>query len=208
MKYAPVREGPANYPMQAIFHDTAPANSSPWVRPGKYTAKLTAGSKTYSERFDVKMDPRVHTSEADLVQQFSVSKQLYDDVLEASKSLEQIRAIRKQVEQLRASAAKDAIDAFDKKLSDIEGAGGGRGVRFGATGGPDTLSSVRGSLSMLMATVQGADVAPTTQLVRAAADRRQALAGLLEKWRALKEADLISLNAQLKQANLPEITMQ
>ena len=208
MKYAPVREGLANYSMQAIFHDTAPSNSSPWVLPGAYTVKLTAEGKIYTEHFTVKMDPRVRTSQADLAQQFTVSKQLYDDVLEASKSIEQIRAVRKQLEQLRQSAAKDAIEGFDKKVSAIEGAGGGRGMRFAAPGGPDTLSSVRGSLSMLMAMVQGADVAPTTQLVAAATDRRKALAGLLEKWRALKDHDLASLNAQLRQGSLPQISVQ
>ena len=211
MHYAPIREGRPNYPMQAVYHDTAPANQAPWVMPGSYTAKLTVGGQAYTQPFAVKMDPRVRTSLADLTQQFKLSKQLYDDVAEESQSLDQIRALQRQIEQVRERAGngsvKDAIEAFNKRVTAIEGGAGGRGMRFAAPGGPDTLASVRGALSMLLGVMQGADVAPTTQAVAAANDRRQALATLLDRWRALKDHDLVSLNAQLKQAGLQEITV-
>ena len=209
MHYQPVREGRPNYGMQAVVHDTAPANEAPWVLPGRYTVKLTANGQSYEQPLIVKMDPRVKTSAADLTQQFAASKQIYDSILGASKPLEQIRALRKQVEQLKehAGAAADALEAFDKKLAAL--AGGARGAgRFTPPGGPDTLASVQAALSGLLRLLQGADVAPTTQAVAAAADRRKALASLLDKWRALRDHDLASLNAQLKQASLGEMTLQ
>jgi hypothetical protein len=52
---------------------------------------------------------------------------------------------------------------------------------------------------------QSADVAPTAQVAAAAADRRKALAALMERWSTLKAQDLPALNGQLKQANLPEV---
>ena len=130
--YQPVREGRPNYPMQAIYHDTAPATDAPWVMPGNYTVKLTANGKSYTEPLMVKMDPRVRTPAAELARQFTLSKQLYDDVLEASKSLEKIRALRKQLQQVRERAGQgataDAIEAFDKKAAAIEGAVVGEGA--------------------------------------------------------------------------------
>jgi photosystem II stability/assembly factor-like uncharacterized protein len=208
MHYAPVREGRPNYPMQAIEHDTAPATDAPWVMPGNYTVKLTANGQSYSQPLVVKMDPRVHTSAVDLKQQFTLSKQLYDDVAEVAQSLDQIRALRKQVQQLHEragqGAAADALYAFDKKAAALEGAGRGAG-RFAPAGGPDTLASVQAALTGLLRLLQGADAAPTSQAASAAEDRRKAKTELMARWRALREQDLRTLNAQLRQAGLTEV---
>ena len=151
----------------------------------------------------VKMDPRVKTPVSDLTQQFTLSKQLYDDILEASKCLEQARALRKQIEQLRSAdkgAMADALDAFDKKVTALAGgAGGGRGGggRFAPSGGPDTLASLQGALSGLLRIIQGADLAPTPQVMAAADDRRKAMAALMERWRSLKQ-DAAKISPELK----------
>jgi hypothetical protein len=187
MRYTPVREGRGNYGMQAIYHDTPASNEAPWVNPGTYTAKLTVNGKSYTQPLTVKMDPRVKTSSADLTQQFTLSKQLYDDILVASKCIEEAAALRKKIDS---GAKTDASDALDKKIAAIAGGGGGGrggGGRFAPGGGPDTLASVQGALSNLLRLAQGADVAPTPQVVAAAEDRRKALASLLERWRALKQ---------------------
>jgi photosystem II stability/assembly factor-like uncharacterized protein len=214
MHYAPLPEERPEYPMQAIYHDTPPAPSSPWAMPGNYTVKLTVSGRSYTEPLVVKMDPRVHTPHADLLQQFTVSKQLYDDVAVGSKVLAQMRALREKLRQLRDQAGQgataDAISGFDQKLLALQGAGGGGrgGGGRGTAAGPDTVTSVNGSLMVLMRLIQGADVAPTTQAVAAAADRRKAMAGLLQRWAAIKAQDLANLNMQLKAANLPSATIE
>jgi photosystem II stability/assembly factor-like uncharacterized protein len=214
MHYAPLPEARPEYPMQAIFHDTPIAPSSPWAMPGNYTMKLTVNGHSYTESLALKMDPRVHTSPADLLQQFTVSKQLYDDLTASSKALEQIRALREKLRQLRdragQSAATDSVLVFDQKLLALEGAGaGGRGGGGrGAAPGPDTIISVNGSLGMLMRMIQGADVAPTTPALAAATDRRRAMASLLQRWAAMKTQDLGNLNTQLKQAGQSEVKVE
>ena len=47
MHYTPLNV-PAAYPIAAIYNNTAPAETSPWVMPGKYIAKLTVDG---AERF-------------------------------------------------------------------------------------------------------------------------------------------------------------
>jgi photosystem II stability/assembly factor-like uncharacterized protein len=213
MHYAPLPEELPEYPMQAIYQDTPLAPSSPWAMPGSYTVKLTVNGHSYTEPLAVKMDPRVHTSQADLLQQLTVSKQLYDDMVTGSKVLEQMRALREKLRQLRERAGQgttaDAIAAFDQKVVALEGTGGGGRVSGGrgAASGPDTITSVNGSLGVLMRLIQGADVAPTTQAVAAAADRRKAMASLLQRWAAMKSQDLANLNIQLKHAGLAEVTV-
>jgi hypothetical protein len=213
MRYAPLPEERPEYPMQAIYRNTPLSPNSPWAMPGSYTVKLTVNGHSYAEALAVKMDPRVHTSQADLLQQFTVSKQLYDDQAVASKALEQIRVLREKLRQSRDRAGQgtvaDAVAAFDQKVIALQGAGGGgRGGGRGAVSGPDTIASVNGSLGTLMRLIQGADVAPTTQALAAAADRRKAVAGLLQRWSAIKAQDLPTLNSQLKQAGLLEITVE
>jgi hypothetical protein len=214
MHYAPLPAERPDYPMQAIYHDTPPAPSSPWVMPGNFTAKLTVNGKSYTESLAVKMDPRVRSTQADLLQQYTLSKQLYDDMATASKGLEQVRALREKLRQLRQSAsqggAADAITAFDQKLAALEGAGGGGrgGGGRGAATGPDTIATVNGSLGVLMRLIQEADVAPTTQAIAASADRRKAMASLLQRWATMKSQDLVTLNTQLKQAGLSELKVE
>ena len=165
--------------------------------PGQFTLRLRVNGKSYQQPLTVKMDPRVRIPLADLTQQFGLSKQLYDDILTAGKCLEEARSVRKQIEERKANAGStaDALDAFDKKVTALAGGagGGGRG-RFAPAGGPDTIASVQGALSGLLRVVQGADLAPTPQVVTAAADRRKAFAALMDQWRSLKqEADGLGL---------------
>ena len=210
----PLAGGRSGYGMQAIVHDTPPSITSIWVMPGRYTVKLTAGGKSYTQSLTVKMDPRVRTPLAGLQQQFTLSKQMYDDIVKTSKALEQIRAMRAQLGPLREKAGPgttaDAMAAFDQKLVAVGGAtGGGRGGGRGAVAaGPDTLASVSSSLTQLMRLLESADVAPATQAVAAAADRRAALAKLVERWNALQSRDLADLNSRLQQANLPAVAAE
>ncbi len=210
--------GRANYPMQAIAHDTAPSITSIWAAPGAYTVKLTVNGHEYKQPFVVKMDPRVKTPLAGLQLQSSLSKQLYDDAIKAQMTLEEVRAIRGQLQQAKGKAqgaVADAITAFDTKAAAIEGGGGGGGFGRGGGGGgggrgaapagPPTLSNAAAPLTTLMRTLQEADVTPSPQVVAAAAERRKALADLLGLWSALKTTDLTALNAQLKQAGIAEV---
>jgi hypothetical protein len=115
------------------------------------------------------MDPRVKTPPLGLQQQFTLSKALYDDIGKAQKAMAEIRS----------SGVAGA--------SELAGsAGGGRGGRGAAPAGPDTLASVSATLNALMATLQGSDVTPPSQVVAAVTERRAAMAKLLARWSALK----------------------
>jgi photosystem II stability/assembly factor-like uncharacterized protein len=151
------------YGMQAIIHDTPASITSIWAAPGQYVVKLTANGKTYQQPLRVKMDPRVTTPVLGLQQQFTLSKALYDDVIKSRKALEDVRAVRAQLGQVRGraqGAVADAITAFDAKAVAIEGAGGGGrggggGGRGGAPAGPLTLSNAAGNLTSLMSPLPG-----------------------------------------------------
>lgn len=76
MHYQPLNI-PPSYPISAVYRNTDPVPTSPWVMPGTYQARLTIDGKTYTKTFTIKMDPRVTTSLQDLQTQFDLSWQCY-----------------------------------------------------------------------------------------------------------------------------------
>src|SRR6185503_12070504 len=144
--YAPVPGEPPQYPIAAVYRNTAPAPTSPWVMPGKYIVVLTVGGKSYEQPLTVMMDPRVKTSNADLLQQFKLSKQLYDEWIKLDSISRTLRRVQEQTGELvsRAPAGdlKVHIIALAEKLQSFStptppGGGAGAGQRL-------TLASARG----------------------------------------------------------------
>jgi len=173
-----VAGGRGGLPIAAVPYDTVPVPTAPWAAPGQYTVRLTVGGKRYTQPLTLKMDPRVKTPPLGLSQQFTLSKQLYDGILDVQKALEDIRTVR----------VKASGTPLDEQLAALAGQGGGGfgGGRGGAPVGPETLNGIAGGLNQLMGLLQGADVAPTTQLTAAVSERRAALAKLMARWNALR----------------------
>src|SRR5207249_9700655 len=99
--YAPVPGVQPQYPISAVYMNTAPAATSPWAMPGKYTVVLNANGKSYSQPLLLQMDPRVKTSMRDLAEQLKLSKQLYDQWIALSSITESARQLRGQLTESR-----------------------------------------------------------------------------------------------------------
>jgi len=105
MHYTPLNVPPA-YPISAIYMNTAPGATSPWVMPGIYTARLTADGKTSTQTFEIKMDPRVKTNRKNLQLQHDLSLACYNNILKCKTALNNM-------------ADKNSVSA--KELSKFEG---------------------------------------------------------------------------------------
>jgi photosystem II stability/assembly factor-like uncharacterized protein len=201
---------------EAVPHDTPAVSSSPFVMPGAYTVRLTAGATQQTETFKVVMDPRVKTSMADLQSQFNISKEAYDGAMKATEALHEITVLR---EQLAAGPATPpvagAADALEAKLDAIAGGGGGRGGRGGGGGGrgggsgagSPNLTTLRLQLARVEHTFQAADQKPTTAQVESYQGIVKPLNDLLDQWTKLKATDIKAMNEILKQANLPQLSL-
>ncbi len=180
----PITGGRGGLPIAAVPYDTVPLPTAPWAPPGQYTVKLTVDGKSYTQPLTLKMDPRVKTLPLGLAQQFTLSKQLYDGVIDAQNAIKDLRALRNRLEQLPAPPGTPPSGTTAARFDALEGqAGGGRGA---AAAGSPTLNSIVGEMSQLIGLLQGADVAPTTQLVAAVSQRRAELAQLMARWAALR----------------------
>jgi photosystem II stability/assembly factor-like uncharacterized protein len=206
MHYAPPVVDRYEYPIAAIYGDTARHPLGPWVMPGDYTVKLTAGGQIYSQPLKVVMDPRVKTSQAGLAEQFALSMQVYEGVQQTRAAIEQVRKLRGFLTTLRKRGAQDqmsdAIQGFNQQAAAIEGSGGGPRGGGGGGGGEMNLTRLNGTLTALLGLLQEADAPPTTQAVAAIQQTKPILARVLARWNEFKSKDVKAFNEQLRKANL------
>ena len=179
--------------------------------PGKYTVKFTAAGATLSAPLEIKMDPRVKTSLADLQRQFALASKLAASVGEFSTATQRAEDLRKQIAARSKEAEgnaelKTALDELEKKTSGVTGTAGGGGFGgFGLTAPddkPKTLRQVSAALGGLLGVVESADAAPTSDTSKASAAWDEAGKATMARWSALQTTDASRVNALLEKAHL------
>ena len=210
LHYAPVPNLQPQYPIAAVYRNTSPEPTAPWAMPGKYTVVLTVGGESYRQPLTLLMDPRVKTSDADLAQQFKLSKQLYDEWLALNSISESVRIIRGQIAELRPRVAagdlKSHLDALAEKLQTLAGTGGG-GPGSGAAAARATVATTTGRLRTLFNLLENVDLAPTPQAAAAVPDIVRDSHSLQEVWREIKSQDIPALDQELRGAGLPVVAL-
>jgi photosystem II stability/assembly factor-like uncharacterized protein len=102
------------------------STDGPRVLPGKYTARLTVGDQTMTAPFEVREDPRVTATPADLRAQHDFLIGIRDKFSEANEAIARIREVRKQLADVKKRAGKDekplldAASDLDKKMTAVE----------------------------------------------------------------------------------------
>lgn len=141
------------------------------VPPGDYTIKVTANGETKEEKLTVKKDPNSEGSLETIREQNELSQRIYDDMDEASKIINSIEKIKRQLYDQKEllSESKDMKDivsdikALDKKIVELEG----KMMQLKATGtGQDNVrfgTMLIGRLKYLGEAISGTDFAPPTQ---------------------------------------------
>ena len=207
---------------QAVPHDTPAVATSPWILPGQYTVRLTAGGKAQTQPLQVVMDPRVKTSMADLTAQYNAAKSLYDDTMKATVAIHEITVLRDQLHPVapagqEAKQESKALEGNPKRstppvttgesletdLEKIAGREGGRGGGRGGSAGSPTLASVRTQLVRMEHSIENADFKPTDAQLAAAQQVAAPLADLLSQWEKIKQTQLKALNDQRRRDHLP-----
>ncbi|MDH5233420.1 MAG: glycosyl hydrolase [Gemmatimonadota bacterium] len=82
----------------------------PWVPPGEYVVRLIVGADTMSRRFTVVADPRVATSTADLVAQYTATRRSVDRINEIVDNVKRVEDLQAQLDD-RAKRATDTTMA-------------------------------------------------------------------------------------------------
>ena len=112
LHYTPLNISP-EYPMSAIFNNTAPAPTSPWVLPGNYVIKLIVHGVENNVMLNIKMDPRVKTSAKDIREQFELSMACYNN-------RKQISGYISQLQQKINDQNRESINPLLSKLNSLQ----------------------------------------------------------------------------------------
>jgi hypothetical protein len=186
-------------------------------RPGNYTVKLTVDGKSYTQPLTVKMDPHVKTPTPELQRQFEIAQQVSAKSAEVAKARGEVTRVRAQITTLRTQTAGNAallasLDALDKKTAEIGGVTAPSTPDSSGVATPSadisSLLFVSGEFGQVLQAVEGPDGVPSQQVMSAFAQAQKIAAAAMAKWSAVKSRDLEAVNNQLKQANLPTISLE
>jgi photosystem II stability/assembly factor-like uncharacterized protein len=169
----------------------------PVVPPGTYQVKLTVGSETQTAPLDVKLDPRVKVSDADLQQQFAMQMQIHDALNHVYDTVNQIQDVRAQVlglkrrlpENASAKAISSSADDLDKKLIVVRD----QFVNLTISANEDSLAyppQLDAKWAVLAMHLGTADSAPTEAEQRQFEKLKKQTAEFLSQWENLQSHEL------------------
>ncbi|HBI43277.1 MAG TPA: hypothetical protein DDY78_10530, partial [Planctomycetales bacterium] len=184
----------------------------PLVNPGKYTLVLAADGKSATTTIEVQADPR--SKEMAAAEQLRLSLQIRDDITKLTRTVEQLRAVKRQIvardELLKnddkaaplVKASKDflaKLDALEEKLHNPK-----------AKVAYDILAQKGGAqlysqLAALFEMIKAADGAPPQGLREGYKEQAELLEKYEKEWQDLTKYDLESLNNQAKTLAYPVV---
>ena len=180
--------------------------------PGNYQAKLTVGGKSYTAPMEVKLDPRITTSMADLQKQFELVGKIDDALGEEHGAVIKMRNLRAQLEALRMRVDGDpktadviaASQSIDKKMSAAEA----ELIEVLVKSTQDMCNyptKLSNKLAYLENVVDSADTPPNQQSYEYFEEMRSKVNGELAIWKNIVEHDLAELNQKIQKAEIPAV---
>jgi photosystem II stability/assembly factor-like uncharacterized protein len=184
----------------------------PQVAPGTYTARLTVDGATLETAFEIRKDPRVTASQADLEAQFALASQVHDKLSETHATINAIRKLKKQLDLWEARAKEQggeskllsAASALRRKASAVEE----KLVQVKAKSRQDTLNypaMLNSKLAGLLGSVGGADFAPTKGMRDVFADLSRRVDAQVKKWNALVASDIRAFDRIVRASSVPAV---
>lgn len=170
----------------------------PYVVPGEYVAELSVGGRTYRQTLTVKPDPRVHPSQADLIDQLALVMDMIDGLAASYDAYYQLTALRSAIADRRKSMTANA-GGVSKTIEVLDGQAAS--IMNGTPGAPGVGPANR-DLARYFTMAESGDARPAETLRAAAGDSCQALADALGRWRQLNGERLPAVNAALVRSRL------
>jgi hypothetical protein len=183
----------------------------PRAVPGEYKARLTVGSWSATETFEVLKDPRLSATIADLQRQFDLQAEIVGRLKEGAEAVGTIRAVTKQLADIAQRATdgsapndiKPPADAIVAKLQGIERTLVQAKGEEGLAQEPKLLSQ----LAWVNAIVASADARPTDQAGVRVEDLKTQLAAQLQALRAVLDGDVARFNALVRERGVPPVAV-
>jgi hypothetical protein len=182
LRHEPPPGADREFSIAAVYHNTPSGPHGPFVHPGSFTLRLTVDGTPIERPIEVRLDPRVTLSDADLQLQTDFSMRCYQGYLSA-------QAIREAI-NVAADAAMD--DTHRDLLLALRGSGapGDPDILYGsiyATPAEDeTVIGLQQKLLYLLNVLQSADAKPTSQTMEGVRALESSLVTINQRWEILQ----------------------
>jgi len=187
----------------------------PLALPGSYQVRLTADGKSQTAPLEVKLDPRVLVSQADLEKQFSLLLQIREQLNRVYTAVNQIEDVRSQTDGMKRrlppdesarSVASSADNLVGKLVSVREPL-----INLRISANEDSLAyhpELDGQLAFLAMIVSaGCDCAPTDAAVKRFAELREQTNKAVASWEDLQKADVAAFQRLAIERGIPPVAV-
>jgi len=186
--------------------------TGPLAPPGTYQVELNLGDQRLTTTCEIRPDPRISVSQADLEAQFALLMQIRDKLSETHDAINQMHNVRQQVEewvqrtvaQPTAAAVAEAAKGVTDKLTAIEQELIERSIQapLDMVHYPTRLNA---KLAAISSVVASADAAPTQPSYEVFQDLGARIDRQLERWHEVLVTDVTSFNSLVRDAAIPAI---
>jgi hypothetical protein len=190
----------------------------PVAPPGSYQVRLTVGSRTYTQPFEVRKDQRISATQKDLEAQFQLLLKIRDKLSDTHDAINNIRGIKKQavewVERVRgdhgggdASPLAKTAKGLEEKLSAVEE----ELIQSRAKVPLDSVnfpSRLNVKVAALTSVVASADTRPTQQSYEVFSELSARIDSQLHRLKEITDTDLTTLNRMIREMELPAVVPQ
>jgi hypothetical protein len=209
LRYEEARHIPGYY-----LYEYGGGARGPVAVPGRYQVRLTVGAQTQTADFEVKLDPRVKVSQADLEAQFNLLIQTRDELSRVYDTVNQIQDVRSQLSGLKrrlpenasAKTIVGAADDLEKKLVAVRD----QIVNLDITANEDSLAyppQLDAKLAFLAMDAGSADSAPTEAVQRQFEKLKRQSGELISRWEDLQRRDLAAFQKLTVEGSLSTVVV-
>jgi photosystem II stability/assembly factor-like uncharacterized protein len=186
--------------------------AGPVAPPGVYGVEVSAGGQRAATTFEVRADPGLDVTQADIEAQFALLLRIRDKLSETHDAINQMRSVQRQVEEWvrraaghpQAAAVEAAARRVTEPLAVIElelierrVEADGDMIHF-----PVRLNA---RLAALTSAVAMAEARPTRQAVEVFDDLSARIDRQLERWRTLLAGPVAAFRDSVRAAGIPEV---
>jgi hypothetical protein len=186
----------------------------PVAAPGQYQVRLTIGSESQVVPLELKLDPRVNVSPADLAQQLNMLMQVREELSQVYDAVNQIQDVRSQVAGLKrrlpenasTKAIASSADEIEKKLAGMRD----QFINLTISANEDSLAyppQIDAKLAFLAMAVGSADSAPTEAEQLQFEKLKRQSTELLSHWGDLQRHELSDFRKLTAESNLSTVVV-
>lgn len=199
-------DGPVRWDSAKDFNKGPKAGAL--VPPGEYTASMTIGGQTVSQKFQVVNDPRSHAEQAGMEVRYHMSQAMLHMLSQLDVALNRMDAIKAQVEALQLAAkntpdepaVKTASEAIEKQMKSVQ-----QQITSNAGAAESSLrwaGKIREHLFSLNGVLEGSDDAPTAAMIEERHRLDPDYQAAIQKFNQFLQSDVTAFNREMAQRKL------